>query len=117
MKIIPFTYLPPPPRVVYLPWWQTPDFCMKNLDDLYEFEKIAGNHTGTLARSHVRDQIKRYEAIAQERDWNEKRNAELIWLQPEHDEEVLLMQIKAYPDWRETLGDKMLLRPKKKRNS
>lgn len=117
MKIIPFTRLPPPPGTIYLPWWQTPIFCAKNLDDLYTLKKYAGKHTGTLARGHVIDQIKRYEAIAAKHDWDIKRNAELVWVQPEGNERVLLMQLKAYPDWRVTLGDKLIICPKSRRIS
>ena len=55
----------PPPRTLILPSWLTPDFARRAIEE--------GRVRGV--------QKKRYEAIAEGRDWNTERGYRLTWEQ------------------------------------
>ena len=107
---------PMPPETIVLPWWQTPSFCALNLDELYKFLRLKkrGQRTGKTSALHIRAQIKRYEAIANQRDWDEERNWSLAWRRPHSETFITANQLKAYPDWIQTLGDRLRVRPPKR---
>jgi hypothetical protein len=92
-------------RIVYMPWWLTPNFCARKLNELYKFleAKKRGAFTGTIARGHIREQIKRYESIVQEKDWNEERNYELVWVEPRIPKRITPQQLALFPDWERSL--------------
>lgn len=101
-----------PPNTIVLPWWQTPVFCGKNLGELYKFLELKkhGAETGKTSRLQIRIQIKQYEAIAAQRDWDHERDWPLVWMAPVEPTYITITQLNAYPDWIETLGEFLRIR-------
>jgi hypothetical protein len=111
LNVIPYSWRRPA-GVLVLPWWLTPDFCAKWLDELRRFRraKRAGRFTGNLSAGAITEQMKRYEAIVVHRDWDKKRGWQVAWSQPK--EQVLIppRKLRDYPDWLQTLDGKWKVR-------